>query len=158
MSTLFDVSPYEPVRNRKQGKKSAHADSAPVQTQIEPTYKPFIEARAIKALGRLDQTHECADSMCRGSAHDIIHEDRGEWLIQCCFCNTAQWVPVIAGHLKPKEEEFIFRGGRFPGMSIDEVADLPGGRKYIENAAELHDRPAVRAACKTWLARFAPTV
>jgi len=158
MSTLFDITPNEPTKKRSARAKVV-ATITPVETpKKEPSYIGNSPAKAIKALGRLDHTHECADSMCRGSAHDILYEAHGDWLIQCCFCNTAQWVPVIAGHLKPKDEEFIFRDGRFSGMSIEEAVEQPRGREYVEWAAASHKRPAVQAACKTWLARFAPAV
>jgi len=147
MSTLFDVSPEEPTRRRGARKKA----DPPVSVS-EPEKKPFysreLPPRAIKALGRLDHTHECSDARCRGSAHDIIHEDGGSWLIQCCFCNTAQWVPVIKGHLKPKQEEFVFRDGRFAGLSIDDALEQPRGREYVAWAAESHPRQVVRDACR----------
>lgn len=152
MSTLFDVSPDEPQKARARKKVvPPKTESAPLEKT--PSFIGQTPARAIKALGRLDEGHECADSTCRGTAHDILHEDGGSWLIQCCFCNTAQWVPVIKGHLEPKQDEFVFRDGRFAGMTIDEAVALPRGVEYVIWAAKEHKRPAVKAACETWLAK-----
>jgi hypothetical protein len=154
MDTLFDVTPTEPTAAKKPRRKVV-----PPQAEVqEPEKKPYLykgnqPVRAIKALGTLDEGHECADSTCRGTAHDILHEEHGEWLIQCAFCNTAQWVPVVKGHLEPKEDEFVFRDGRFSGLSIDEAVALPRGVEYVIWAAKEHKRPAVKAACETWLAK-----
>ena len=153
MSTLFDISPEEPPRTARARAKgrTPHAPQAVVQKT--PSFIGQSPPRAIKALGRLDHTHECADERCRGSAHDILHEDGGQWLIQCCFCLTCQWVPVIKGHLEPKSTEFQFRDGRFAGLTIDEAVALPRGLDYVLWAAREHKRPAVKTACETWLAK-----
>lgn len=150
MSTLFDISPDEPVR--RSSARARKKDVPPPAENQEVKKAPFIYRQSpVKVLGRLDHTHECADSLCRGSAHDIIHEDRNEWMIQCCFCHTCQWVPVIKGHLQPKPEAFTFRDGRFAGLSIDEAAEQPHGLEYVAWAAGEHKREAVRKACQTWL-------
>lgn len=150
MSTLFNVSPEEPVR--KLSARARKKDAPPLGEKPKPEKRPYyIGHTAIRALGRLDHTHECADTLCRGSAHDILHEDRGEWMIQCCFCNTCQWVPVIPGHLAPRPEAFVFRDGRFAGLTIDEAVEQPHGREYVAWAAREHKRDAVRKACQTWL-------
>lgn len=148
MSTLFDITPDEPQRRPARARKK---DVPPHAENVEVKKSPFIyRPSPIKALGRLDHTHECVDGRCRGTAHDIIHEDRGEWMIQCCFCNTCQWVPVIKEHLFPGKN-FVFRDGRFAGLTIDEAAEQPHGLEYVAWAAGEHKRDAVRKACKTWL-------
>jgi hypothetical protein len=156
VSTLFDISQQEPARDKKtRSRRPATSDGG--KANIAPIYRAETPAKAIRALGKLDHTHECADALCRGSAHDIIHEDRGEWLIQCCFCLTCQWVPVIEGHLEPKSTEFQFRDGRFAGLTIDEAVALPRGLEYVLWAAREHKRPAVKTACETWLAKNQPS-
>ena len=152
MSTLFDISPEEPTKKRARA-KGRTPPATHVVVEKTPSFIGQSPPRAIKALGRLDHTHECADERCRGSAHDILHEDGGQWLIQCCFCLTCQWVPVIEGHLEPKSTEFQFRDGRFAGMTIDEAVALPRGLDYVLWAAKEHKRPAVKTACETWLAK-----
>ena len=153
MSTLFDIQPEEPTKKARARAKGGTPPAPKQEPQKTPSFIGQTPTRAIKALGRLDEGHECADSTCRGTAHDILHEDGGSWLIQCCFCNTAQWVPVIKGHLEPKQDEFVFRDGRFAGMTIDEAVALPRGVEYVIWAAKEHKRPAVKAACETWLAK-----
>lgn len=153
MSTLFDINPDETTkkaRARAKGRTPPAPEKVPEKT---PSFIGQTAPRAIKAIGTLDDGVECADSTCRGTAHDIVHEEHGEWLVQCCFCHTAQWVPVVKGHLQPKEAEFIFRDGRFSGLSIDEAVALPRGLEYVVWAANEHKRPAVKAACETWLAK-----
>ena len=105
-------------------------------------------------LGRLDSGVQCGDTTCRAECHDITDEDRGYWRIECCFCGTGQWVPVVKGHLPPPAEgaDFVLRGGRFDGQTIGEVARSSRGMEYITWAAEEHPRQAVKKACRTWLA------
>lgn len=148
MTLLFDVSPDEPVRSARARKKVAPPPAEKQEVEKRPYY---IGQTAIKALGRLDGIHACADAACGGTAHDILHESNGDWLIQCFACNTCQWVPVIKGHLAPKPEAFVFRDGRFSGLSIDEAVEQPHGREYVAWAAKEHKRDAVKKACQTWL-------
>lgn len=94
----------------------------------------------------------CADGACGGTTNDIIDEAGGQWLLECCFCGTKQWVPAIKGYLKPRQEEFRFRDGRFAGLTITEAHLEPRGPDYLKWAAESHPRPMVREAVKTWIA------
>jgi hypothetical protein len=158
MSLLFDVSPEGPTKKRARARKEAPPSSHLTGSEKRLSFIGKTAPPALKALGRLDHIHECADTLCRGSAHDILYEDRGEWMIQCCFCNTCQWVPVIKGHLTPKPDEFQFHDGRFAGLTIDEAAAQPRGLDYVQWAAKEHKRPAVKTACETWLAKNRPSV
>jgi hypothetical protein len=152
MTLLFDTSPEEPTKKRGGGKRtSAPIASEKQEVKKEPYYLGQMPARAIKPIGRLDDTYQCVDARCGAACHDILMEDKGEWLLQCCFCNCTQWLPAIAGHLVPREEQFVLRDGRFAGLTLDEVAGQPLGMDYITWAAEEHKRDAVKAACKTWL-------
>ena len=152
MSLLFDIPQDDAPRKRARKTIKIAPNDAPGD-ENRPIYKAKPPQPALKALGRLDHTHGCVDERCRGSAHDILHEDGGQWLIQCCFCLTCQWVPVIKGHLEPKSTEFQFRDGRFAGLTIDEAVALPRGLDYVLWAAREHKRPAVKTACETWLAK-----
>jgi len=160
MSTLFELpqDDHKPRRMRRQKEPS------PVEKE-QHTFSPAgtLEPPA-KILGWLDYGHECVDERCRGSAHDIICEGLSDidnngrkkpaWLIQCCFCGTSQWVPVIKGHLEPKPAEFTFPDGRFAGLTIDEAAERPQGVDCIRLWATTgHRRPEVKTACETWLAK-----
>jgi hypothetical protein len=148
MRLLFDTSPEEPRRARKPRQKKAEpkASAEPVEIRIPES--------AILPLGRLDSGVHCGDTTCRAECHDITDEDRGYWRIECCFCGTGQWVPVVKGHLPPPAEgaDFVLRGGRFDGQTIGEVARSSRGMEYIAWAAEEHPRQAVKKACRTWLA------
>jgi hypothetical protein len=152
MSLLFDTSPGEPQKRR--GRKAA----PPVAETPEPQ-KPLIYiGEAVPALGRLDGVVACLDQNCRAECHDILDEDRGQWRLECCFCGTGQWVPVVKGHLPPPAEggDFLLRGGRFDGQTIGEAARSSRGRDYIAWAAKEHPRPAVKKACETYLASIQP--
>ena len=109
-------------------------------------------------LGRLDDAVSCLDQNCQAQCHDILDEDRGQWRLECCFCGTGQWVPVVKGHLPPPAEggDFLLRGGRFDGQTIGEAARSSRGRDYIAWAAKEHPRPAVKKACETYLASIQP--
>ena len=160
MSTLFELPPDEPKPRRL-----VRAKAAPPAEKEQYAFAPggAVDAPP-KALGRLDHTYECADSRCRGSAHDIVRQGVADidetnrkkpaWLIQCCFCNTSQWVAVIEGHLEQKPAAFTFADGRFAGLTIDEASERPQGLDCIRLWAEKgHKRPEVKTACETWLAR-----
>ena len=137
---LFDTSP-EPKKTKRV--------AAPQSPAAEP-YRP-IYISPPERLGTYDDA-PCADSNCHGSASDILDELRGQWLLECCFCGTKQWVPAIKGHLEPRQEEFRFRDGRFAGLTIAEASREPRGPDYLKWAAESHPRPMVREAVKTWIA------
>lgn len=147
MSTLFDISPDEPTKGRK--KNTALA--AVAEAVKSNSASPYMGKVALEALGKYDDA-TCADSNCHGSASDILDELRGQWLLECCFCGTKQWVPAIKGHLEPRQEEFRFRDGLFAGLTIAEASREPRGPDYLKWAAESHPRPMVREAVKTWIA------
>lgn len=154
MSMLFDVSPTED-QVRKKGarpRKAAEATPAGEEQAAAPPLPPVLsQARPLLPLGTIDHTYACPDTRCRAEFHDIVAEDDGDWLIQCGFCGTGQWVRAIPGHLKPREEQFTFRDGRCQGLTLDEAAAMSRGLDYIEWAAAEHPRDAVKNACQTWL-------
>lgn len=107
-------------------------------------------------LEKIDDKYTCADEACRASAMDIVAEDGLHWIVQCAFCGTGQRVLGIRGHIKPKDAEFRFSDGRFEGMTPAEASAHPHGMIYLNWAAHSHKRPAVRAACKTYLDTLKP--
>jgi hypothetical protein len=139
---LFSLPPDEPQKKRRSERKKVAAENLPVRPAVAD------EQPVLLPIGTLDDGHECCEAKCRGTAHDILYEERGEWLIQCCFCLTAQWVPAIDGHIR---DDFRFRDGRFAGLTVSEAALRPRGEEYITWAAAEHKRPAVRGECKRWL-------
>jgi hypothetical protein len=145
MSLLFDISPQEQPNKRGARKPDRRAFETPAENQTE---KNVFFYREMPPLGRIDHTYECADGQCGAQCHDILHEDSGEWRVECAFCGTGQWVKVIAGHLKPKEREFLLRDGRFAGLSLDEVEQQPRGLDYLAWALTGHPRQIVRDAVK----------
>ena len=153
MSLLFDIPPEETPKKRARARMEAPPPALVQDAEKTPYYMGQTAAAVIHPIGTIDHTYECADVRCQGTAHDILHEEMGEWLLGCCFCNSTQWVPVIRGHLEPKPAEFQFRDGRFAGLTIDEAASQPRGMDYVAWAAREHKRQAVKTACETWLAR-----
>ena len=151
-SLLFDTSiPPEEQKPSKGARKRATA--GPRQEAEVASKMPFI-FRDIRPLGRIDHTYCCADAACAAECHDILEEDRFEWLLECCFCGTKQTAKAIAGVIQePEPDAFRFRDGRCAGLTIDEAAATPRGADYLAWAAESHPRPAVREAVKTWLAK-----
>lgn len=145
MTLLFDTSPDEPTRKRK-GKKAAAAVVA------EPAAKPAswtLPVIPTVTLGRIDGHYQC--HRCDAQAHDILIEDRKEWLVGCAFCGLMSWEKAVAGHLKPKSKEFVFSDGRYAGKTLSEAAADPRGLDYLRWAAENHKRPTVRDVCRTHL-------
>ena len=117
MSLLFDTSPQEP--ERKKAKKRAVEPAPPAPGPAAAS----LPAVAIPPLGRLDEGVACLDTSCQAECHDITDEDRGQWRLECCFCGTGQWIPVIRGHLPPPADggDFVFRGGRFDGQTLSQT-------------------------------------
>jgi len=151
MSLLFDTSPEEPERKKSRKRAAEPAPPAPAPTAAS------LPAVAVPPLGRLDDGVACLDTSCQGQCHDIVEEIKGQWRLECCFCGTGQWVPVIRGRLPPPAEggDFVFRGGRFDGQTIAQSARTERGVDYIKWAAAEHPRPAVKKACETYLASVA---
>ena len=149
MNHLFDISPYEPTRKRGYRKPTSAVFSTP-EPVAEKTFSYIgkVPAKAILPIGKADDLFDCGDGRCGARCHDILHEHKGEWYVSCCFCGTAMWVKAVASHLKPREGEFVFRDGRFAGMTVSEAACQPRGEDYIKWCAENHQRDAVRSACK----------
>ena len=149
MPLLFDVSPEEPTRKGSARSRRPAAEETPKADEFVP---PVMTAeRPLLPIGRIDHTYACPDARCLAECHDIVAEDDGDWLIQCCFCGTGQWVRAIKGHLKPREQEFRFTAGTRQGMTIDEAAATPNGMDFVEWAATEHKSEAVKNACQTWL-------
>lgn len=142
---LFDISPDD-VPAVKKAQKRKRAES-PAQEQQPPIPQPRRNV-SVQAIGRLDGVHRCDNEKCRGSAHDILYEDHGEWLIQCCFCNWTQWVEVIEWHIK---DDYRLSAGVFAGMTLKEVAEQPDGIAYIKLSAKKHQQKKVREECEAWL-------
>ena len=153
MSTLFDVTPDEPVKGKKRPKVVP-----PAAEEAKTQKSPYILGKsAARILGRIDDVYECADGACGAKTLDIIDDCRGEWTLECCFCGTISHEPAIEGRIKPKEDEFVFRDGRFEGQTIDEALSHPRGKDYVEWAAASHPRPAVRDACRKRLDAISAT-
>lgn len=149
---LFDTS-IPPEEQKPSKQKRARATAGPRQEAEVAPKMPFI-FRDIRPLGRIDHTYACADDACGAECHDILDEDRGQWLLECCFCGTKQEAKAMAGVIQePEPDAFRFRDGRYAGQTLDEAAATPRGADYLSWAAESHPRPAVREAVKTWLAK-----
>lgn len=153
MSLLFDTSPQEPEKKRPKKRAAEPAPPAPAAAAYVPP------AVAVQPLGRLDGGVACLDQSCQARCHDILDEVRGQWLLECCFCGTGQWVPVVRGHLPPPAEggDFVLRGGRFDGQTLSQASRSARGMDYIRWAAAEHPRPAVKKACETYLASLPAT-
>jgi len=165
MSQLFEFKPETaPEDGRRARKSSARAQLAAAhQNESAIPEKPFsyigqLPAKAILPIGKADDLFDCGDGRCGARCHDILHEHKGEWYVTCCFCGTAMWVKAVAGHLKPREAEFVFRDGRFAGMTLSEAACQPRGEDYIAWCAANHQRDAVRSACKKHMDDKKPAV
>lgn len=151
MSTLFDVSPEEPVKKRgarAKGRTPSEENSG--KAEKAPLYREI--AGVAEIIAKIDDHFTCADESCGASSNDIYGEDGGDWLIECAVCGTGQRVRAIKGYIQPKPQEFAFRDGRFAGMTLSETAAAPRGLDYLRWAAASHPRPSVKEAAQTWLA------
>lgn len=160
MSTLFDTSPLEPVDKPKVRARvpnpRARVLVGPPQADDAPEKSRSFIGQVTPPLGRLDEGVVCIDQTCQASAMDIWEEDGWQWYVECAFCGTGQWVRAIKGHLKPREQEFVFNDGRFAGKTVSQAFGMPRGQDYVEWAAKSHTRQAVRAACQRHLDSLRP--
>jgi hypothetical protein len=153
MSLLFDISPDEPTRKKSRPVKAAAHPNELAEPENTRSFIGQLPTRAILPIGTIDHTYDCADAACNTQCHDILHDEHGEWYLSCVFCGTGQWVKAIKGHLKPRDQEFVLRDGRFAGLTLAEVEKQPRGLDYLKWAAESHPRPMVKEACKKHLDR-----
>ena len=145
--TLFDIAPDEPQRKRS---ARPAATDAP---QISSAPLPRRPSAAIKPIGEIDG--EPCDGRafgepCLATLRDIFHEDRGEWLTGCWVCGAVRWMPVVPEHL-PERSTFVVHGGRFDGMTFDEIAEQPRGLDTINLYAADAKRPTIQREAKKWL-------
>jgi hypothetical protein len=104
-------------------------------------------------IGTFDGVTPCVDTRCGSECLDILREMRGgKWIVECAVCGTGFETRAVPGHLAPHATEFTFWDGRFAGLTLDQTALETRGLDYIKDTAREHKRPAVREACKTWLA------
>jgi len=70
---------------------------------------------------------------CDGTAADYL----GGRDVQCCYCSqliTLKRPPVLP-KVEPRPEVFRFAAGRFAGLTLEEAASEPNGRRYLEHMA-----------------------
>jgi hypothetical protein len=148
MKTLFEMPAGDPV-DEKRGKKRKPEPT--VEPEAVPEFRVSVPLAAM-ILGTIDEGVVCIGQTCQATAHDIVEESGGRWLVECAFCGTGQWIKAVKGHLKPQNGVFVFNTGDYAGQTLDAVGSTPRGMGYIEWSAENHKIDAVRVASKTWLA------
>lgn len=106
-----------------------------------------------QAIGKADGLLTCENGDCGCTAHDIVDEYKGVWLVECFVCGLKVRMRAVKGvKLAENHDEFVFRDGRFAGMTISDVyRGSEVGTEYVEWAAESHPRNFVRAACRAWV-------
>ena len=152
MSLLFDTSPQEDAPKRK-GRRTAAAPAAE-----EPSVSVPVTCHFRPIIGRVDDGVACIDSRCQAECHDITDEHRGQWLLECCFCGTGQWIPAIDGRLDEPAPpastaagEFVFpEGQRGAGCTV--AAYYEKSPAYVRWAAANEPNEEIRKACETYLA------
>lgn len=148
MTFLFDISPAEPPDGRKN--RSAEGPAA-AGTAKDVEFRVGDSSRTLTILGAIDDFYQCPDGRCGAWAHDIIDVRRHEWRVECAFCGTGQWVEPVPGVIDKDGDVFKLRGGRFDGLTIDEVSKSDRGLEYIAFAADKHSDDRTRKACRVWL-------
>lgn len=132
------------VAGKRRPPETPAAEQGPKEAEWSPKTTPIAQV-----LRQYDGEIECA---CAGSAFDVIDEDGGYWLAECCYCGTGYWVPaVIEPEPDPGEKEFVFAAGQWAGKTIEQVSAEELGPSYLSWAAEKHPKASVREAVKKWL-------
>lgn len=157
---LFETSQEEPEKKPRRGTQRP-AQPAQAASPSQPAGGPRL-LEAVGFLGKCDGEHECVDEACRFGAHDVVGGSPGRWRLQCAECGTIQTVTAVSemeavvteqSRATPAAGGFVFNGGLFDGLTIDEASMSPRGMDYISWAAKEHPRQAVKNACEIWLAR-----
>lgn len=140
---LFDISPEEPEKKRKGGKKKATAPPPAPPAAVTEVFDPP------PALGVV-RGEQCENPSCGGAFHDVIEKSKAGMKIQCAYCG---WIKTVYGAEASVQEEgeFVFRKGRFSGMTLAQTAKVEGSEAYIRWAADGHEDESVRKACRLWL-------
>lgn len=152
--TLFPIAPEEPQR-RRSARRAPAAPEAAVAPEPLPAAAPSARPKAIVAIGEIDdEQHPCDgllfDRTCAMTIWDIFYEDRGEWLVGCHACGKVRWMPVVPGHL-PDHATFRVHGGRFDGLTFDQIAALPRGLDTINLYANDAKKPTIQREARKWL-------
>jgi hypothetical protein len=150
MSLLFETAPEEPEKKKARVRKTEEPAQAAQPAAI------FVPTLPIQLIGKIDGHYQCLDESCGSMAMDIVDERRGQWRLECAVCGTGSSEPALVGHIQPKEQEFVFRDGRFAGQTISEALRHGRGEEYVRWAAKDHPRQAVRDACRTHLDTIRP--
>lgn len=155
MSLLFPTLPED---DGKKIRKSRNAAAPEARVVEEPAMQIPASPRTI--IGRVEGDIQCADSACCSTHHDIIDSERGQWLLECWFCGTGQWIEAIDGRLEERQQESPANpfewpqdGSRFAGKPF---SGLPP--QVIAWAAENDSSEDTRKACQTWIASRGGTV
>ena len=145
--TLFDIASDEPQRKRSTRPTAADEPTpavAPLPRKPSPIFKPIGEIEGepctCKAFGEV----------CNTTLWDIYYEVDGDWLVGCWVCGVVKWMPVVVGHL-PDRSSFVVRGGRFDGMTFDQIAQQPRGVDTIKLYAGDAKRQSICIEAKKWL-------
>lgn len=140
------------------GEEAKESPRAVKPAESKPSFAPPSSGPRLVAerLGVIDDVYECADTSCGSVCHDIFEENGNRWMVQCVFCGTSQSVEAIPGVIKQPEAAAEFRfaiayGERFPGKTVEEVAEEKSGPQYISWAAANHPSPEAKDACKKYL-------
>lgn len=148
---LFGLTSDSPedAAPKRSSRKKAKQPEAPVVVEAPVIDRP----RAIRPIGQIDG--EPCDGRafgmpCQCTVWDIFTEDRGEWLVGCFVCGDVKWMPVVPGHL-PESSTFVVHGGRFNGLTFDQIAKEPRGIDTIKVYASGHKNPAVQREARKWL-------
>lgn len=156
-SMLFDTSPIDEDSVKKKPRKTREKQPEPAPTRALPRVeKPATE----RWLASIDGHYAC--DRCGITLLDLVDirkTDKGvKWLISCgWWCLHSWYVDPIPGVLdaedkKQEEENFRVRGGRFDGMTFDEI-DAMGYRRYIEALPGAPKRTVLAEAARKWLDR-----
>lgn len=90
---------------------------------------------------------------CQSTTYEVIDLDGRIAKVQCLLCLSDIRTVMVKNHgqeaPEKTEERFRFASGRHSGQTLDEVAETPKGKRYLNylrsNANSLHIRETVEA-------------
>jgi hypothetical protein len=150
---LFEVSPEE-----EEGKKKKRASRKPVPPRPAPASGADPARQHVGYLASIDGHVAC--DRCGLTIVDLVEirkvDGQTKWLVSCGWNCLHSWlIDPVPGVLdkqdKSQEPESLrVRGGRFDGLTFDEIA-RGGDRWFIKLTAGKSRRTFLAAAAAEWL-------
>jgi hypothetical protein len=148
---LLFVDPPEEEQKQPKGRGRKKPKEEPPELPPDPvSLQPSQALDPFAGLGQSDGQFECF--RCSGGFFEIMQDDGSHWHLWCVYCGARQWEPAPE---RSEDDSFVFTDGRFPGMTVHQIAAQEGGRDYLAFMAKKSKSTKIKSVCQKWLDRQA---